>query len=429
MAEPAASSVVRKEVLAFAIPGVLLLGLLALFSIWGARQFADRETVRDAVTSAQETERLVIAPHLEAGLADGDPQAVAELDTIVRERLLRDPTVTVRLWSGDGTVVYSDKPQLIGQRFALGDEEQEVLANGGTEAEVSDLTKPENRFETVYGQLIEVYLPTTGKDGTKYLLEIYQRQEVLDARTREIVIALLPTILGALAVLAAILLLLAWRMVRRLDRDRQQREDLLMYAVNASEAERRRIAADLHDGVVQDLVGVTFGLSAMAHNSADPAAEQQLSTAADRTRKAVGSLRTLLVDIYPPNLADSGLAAALEDLAAGMPCEVSLDLKSGLQLHDRCQQVFYRVAREATQNIVKHARADHAKISLRRDGDLVTMVVGDDGVGFETGRTADSGHVGLALVQDLAAQVDADLAIDSETGKGTTVTFTMRCPR
>ncbi len=414
----------RKEVLAFAVPGFVLLGLLAALSFWVARNVASQESVRDAVIYAQQAEAMTIRPHLQAGLAAGDPQAVAALDRVVRQRLLKDPTVTVRLWASDGTIVYSDKSELIGQKFDLGAEELEVLRDGGTDAEVSDLTKPENRFETAYGELVEVYLPTQGPDGT-YLLEVYQRQAFLEAQTATMVRALAPTIVGALAVLAGILLLLAWRMARRLDRDRQQREELLLYAVNASEAERRRIAADLHDGVLQDLAGVSFGLTALAHSHPD--VEAQLATAADRTRKAVGSLRTLLVDIYPPNLRDAGLTAAIEDLANGLAAQTHLDLQPGLDLDDTSQQAFYRIAREATHNIAKHAQASRVDITLRRFGPEVALEVSDDGHGFVPGEAA-GGHVGLALMNDLAAQVGGELTVTSAPGQGTHVSFRMQCP-
>ena len=423
----AEGGVVRREVLAFAIPGFVLLGLLAALSFWVARNVAQQESVRDAVISAQQAESLAVGPSLRPGLSKADPQAIAELDAVVRERLLRDPVVTVRLWRDDGTIVYSDKPQLIGQQFDLGAEEREVLADGGVEAEVSDLSKPENRFERSYGELIEVYLPVTAADGTTYLMEVYQRQAFLEAATQRMVVALAPAILGALAVLALILLLLAWRMARRLDRERVQREELLLYAVNSSEAERRRIAADIHDGVVQDLAGVSFGLSALAHRAPDAASEQQLTTAADRTRKAVGSLRTLLVDIYPPNLRDAGLGAALQDLANGLNCPVDLQVQPGLHLDERCEQAFYRVARESTQNIAKHAGATEVSISLSGADGRGVLEVQDNGQGFDPAQQTQTGHVGLALMQDLASQVGGDLRVTSRPGEGTTVRFSMAC--
>ena len=419
---------VRREVLAFAIPGFLLLGLLAAISFWVARDVAQEESVRDAVVAAQQAEQWVVAPEVTEALGQGDPASIAALDEVVRNRLLADPLVTVRLWDADGTIVYSDKPQLIGERFDLGPEELEVLADGGVEAEVSDLSKPENRFERTHGELIEVYLPVTGADGSTYLMEVYTKQAFLEAQTQALVRALAPAVLGALAVLALILLLLAWRMARRLDRDRQQREDLLLYAVNSSEAERRRIAADLHDGVVQDLAGVSFGLSAMASGAEDVSVQRQLTTAADRTRKAVGSLRTLLVDIYPPNLRDAGLGAALQDLGNGLDADVEVEVDPLPPLDDTCQQALYRVARESTQNVAKHSGATTVTIRLKRHDDCVVLEVIDNGQGFDAGRS-ESGHVGLALMQDLATQLGGDLRVESTRGQGTAVRFELECTR
>ena len=424
----AEGGVVRKEVLAFAIPGFLLLGLLAAISFWVARDVAQEESVRDAVVAAQQAEQWVVAPEVTEALWRGDPASIAALDEVVRNRLLADPLVTVRLWDADGTIVYSDKPQLIGERFDLGPEELEVLADGGVEAEVSDLSKPENRFERTHGELIEVYLPVTGADGSTYLMEVYTKQAFLEAQTQALVMALAPAVLGALAVLALILLLLAWRMARRLDRDRQQREDLLLYAVNSSEAERRRIAADLHDGVVQDLAGVSFGLSAMASGAEDVSVQRQLTTAADRTRKAVGSLRTLLVDIYPPNLRDAGLGAALQDLGNGLDADVEVEVDPLPPLDDTCQQALYRVARESTQNVAKHSGATTVTIRLKRHDDCVVLEVIDNGQGFDAGRS-ESGHVGLALMQDLATQLGGDLRVESTRGQGTAVRFELECTR
>ena len=94
---------------------------------------------------------------------------------------------------------------------------------------------------------------------------------------------------------------------------------MLQRAVDASADERRRIAGDLHDGVVQDLAGLSFGLSAAAERTAatgeeDAAAE--LRGGAEQTRQSVRAVRGLLVEIYPPRLRDAGLASALSDLVS-----------------------------------------------------------------------------------------------------------------
>src|SRR5689334_24076562 len=119
---------------------------------------------------AKRTTRLVgtgvVQPELTDGLLRRDPAAIARVDRIVRGRVTSDPIVRVKIWSPDGTIVYSDEPRLIGDHFALGADEREVIENGGVDAEISDLDKPENRYEVRDRKLLEVYMPvhtTSGK--------------------------------------------------------------------------------------------------------------------------------------------------------------------------------------------------------------------------------------------------------------------------
>src|SRR5262249_11774414 len=134
--------------------------------------------------------------------------------------------------------------------------------------------------------------------------------------------ALLPALAGALAVLYLIQLPLAYSLARRLRRRQQEREALLRRAIDASDLERRRIAADLHDGAVQRLAGVSLSLAAAAGGNGtsrrdqEPSLRAAVSEAAAETRETIRELRTLLVDIYPPTLQRSGLRAALSDLVA-----------------------------------------------------------------------------------------------------------------
>ena len=112
---------------------------------------------------------------------------------------------------------------------------------------------------------------------------------------------------------------LAVRLARQTARARRDRELMLHRSLAASDAERRRIAADLHDGVVQDLAATSIALAGAAVE-ADQAGSRdesgRLHLAADAVRAAIRSLRSLVVDIHPPNLRRTGLAAALGDLAA-----------------------------------------------------------------------------------------------------------------
>ena len=419
-------STVRREVLRFALPGVVALIVVAAAASFVALQVATDEAVRDARDDARLIARGIVAPGVTDALVDGDPEALQYVDSVVRDRVLGDRVVTVRIWAEDGTVVYADEPELIGQRFELGDDELEVLREGGAEAEVSDLDKPENASQLRFGELLEVYLRLETPDGQPLLFEVYERQSTIDARAREVFADLLPLVLVPLAVLLAVELTLAWRMARRLRQSNDDREEFLAQALDASESERRRIAADLHDGVVQDLAGVTYTLAALADTAAAGGEDDQarrLQGAAAETRRSVRSLRSLLVEIYPPNLADAGLAGALADLAAsasrnGTLVEVEVD--PAVELDAGTEGVVYRVAREALQNVAKHAGAARVDVRLVPDGTGAVLTVVDDGRGFEPGPAAE-GHVGLRLLTDLAQRQGADLDVTSAPGAGTTV--------
>ena len=139
-------------------------------------------------------------------------------------------------------------------------------------------------------------------------------------------------------------------------------------------------------------------------------------------------MRTLLVDIYPPNLRDAGLGAALQDLGNGLDADVEVEVDPLPPLDDTCQQALYRVARESTQNVAKHSGATTVTIRLKRHDDCVVLEVIDNGQGFDAGRS-ESGHVGLALMQDLATQLGGDLRVESTRGQGTAVRFELECTR
>ncbi len=421
-------SSVGREVVRFAVPGVIAVVVVAAGTLWLALTVSTDEAVRDARTDAALLARGVVEPAIDDGLVDGRPASVARLDEVVQERVLGDTVVTVRLWAEDGTIVYADEPDLVGRRFELGEDGREILEEGGSEAELSDLSKPENASQRSYGELLEVYHRVRTPSGEPLLFEIYQRQATIESRARDILRDLAPLVLAPLVVLLAIELTLAWRMAKRLRASTDDRERLLQRALDSSEDERRRIAADLHDGVVQDLAGVSYALAALADaadESGDADQARRLTSAAGETRRSVRSLRSLLVEIYPPNLAEAGLEGALSDLAAatnrnGTRVEVVVD--PGVDLDADGRAVVYRVAREALQNVAKHAHAAHVTVTLAPAGDRVRLTVADDGAGFVPG-TVPEGHVGLRLLADLAREHGADLDVTSAPGEGTTVTL------
>jgi signal transduction histidine kinase len=371
-----------------------------------------------------------------AGLGDGvlrrDPRALARLGALVRGQILDGSVVRVKLWSAAGTVLYSDEPALIGKRFSLAADERRILREGrGADAELSDLSKPENRYERHEGKLLEAHTVVHTPNGTPVLFEIYQRFGSVSASAERQLRALAPPLLGGLLVLLLFQVPLAWTMARRLQRGHREREALLASAIESSGQERGRIAAGLHDGVVQDLAGIAFGLAPLAEEAdrrGAPQAASELREATSRLRQGVRDLRSLLVDIHPPSLETAGLEAALSDLlsplaAAGVNTE--LHVEEGTPDGSGEDALVYRVAREAVRNAQSHAGAATVRIELTRpDPGMIRMVIEDDGRGFEADereRRATEGHVGLSLLEDLVRQAGGRLSVRSVQGGGTTV--------
>ena len=320
----------RRPVAQFALAGLIVLTVFGAAGVLALRSLAHDEALRDARQFALLAGQGIVEPAIRPELLDGDAAAIEAVDRPVNERVLGERVVRVKLWDAGGRIVYSDEPRLIGSTFPLDASKRDVLRTGATRAELSDLSGPENRFEHGYGDLYEVYLPVRASDGTPLLFETYQRRSAVAATGRRIWLPFAALLLASLVLLWLVQVPLAWRLGRRLRRTQEEREALLVRAVEASADERRRIAADLHDGPVQDLAGISYSLSAAAEAEGAPATRRTLREAAATTRDAMRKLRTLLVEIHPPNLQASGLEAAVADLLAplrahGIQTELELE--------------------------------------------------------------------------------------------------------
>ncbi|MDX6582848.1 MAG: two-component system, NarL family, sensor kinase [Solirubrobacterales bacterium] len=408
-----------------------LAGLLAVVAI-GAAAFllihraGNEEALRDAKRVTATAGAGIIEPALTPAMVRGNPRALAKLDRIVRERILgRDGIVRVKIWDPSSRIIYSDDPRLIGDRFDLGADEIEILRNGGVKAAQTDLSQPENRYETAGVDLLEVYLAIDSPTGGPLLFETYTRSSFVASGGRRIWSTLAPVLVGALALLAILLLPLAARLAGRLRRGQREREALLQRAVDSSDAERRRIAQDLHDGVVQDLAGSSYALAAAAREPTRSEEDRrELAELATRLRGSVRSLRGLLIEIYPPDLHREGLRSALADVVAKLdPSELTTDLEiaDDLELPDRTEALFFRGAQEALRNVAAHAEASHVLVRIDRHDGVARLEVRDDGRGFDAGGESTNGHFGLRTLRDLADDAGGRLAVESAPGRGTTV--------
>jgi signal transduction histidine kinase len=425
----------------FALSGMALLIVVGTIGIVALRHVARDEALRDARALTAALARGVIQPQISDDVLAGDPVALRRLDRLVHQRVLGAPDpsspkdssiIRIKVWDTDGRIVYSDEPRLMGRRFILPEDLREAMDARRASADVSDLDRPENRFERGKGRLVEVYQPMRVAGGTLLLLEAYHPAKDITGASARIEGSFLWVLLAFLAALALAQLPLAWFLARRVRADERERERLTRAGEDALETERRRIAAELHDGVVQDLAGVAYELQATADrlpadNGHDPELGAALRRGAGVCRGSMRALRALLVDLYPSERREQGLDAAVEALARPLRdrgVDVAVDMELDGTLPSTTTELVYRAVQEALRNVDRHAAARTASVALRDDGAAVTLVVEDDGRGMTGDNLREqhaAGHMGLALLADGVAARGGSLSIESEPGTGTRV--------
>ncbi len=410
----------------FAVAGVVVLALVSAVTAIASLRIGTDQAIADAQRVTYTTGKGIIEPLLDAGLVAQDRVALERLDLAVRNNVLAGSLIRVKIWSNDGVILYSDESRLIGERFELEADKLEVLNTGEAHAEVSDLSDAENRFETE-SKLLEVYERLELDTGEPVIYEAYFRYSGVAAVGRKLWTQFAPIAIGALVLLQLVQVPLAWSMARRLRAGQLERERLLRHAIEASNNERRRVASDLHDGVVQELTGISLGLAALGRGQVVPPAQVVEASAA--IRNSIKSLRSLLVEIHPPNLYEEGLESAVGDLLSGLAArgvvtELAIDLGTA-QLPRDVTALMYRTAQEALRNVSAHAHAQHVRVDLRLCNDRrVRLSIDDDGRGFSAEKLADrgsEGHMGLRSLADLVADMGGSLEARSSPGLGTSV--------
>lgn len=419
----------RRTLLAFGCASMLALVCLLAVTGYAGQQAAQAEALRDVRASTELVATAVLAPALDDAVLRGDPEAIARLDALVRSRVLVEPVVRLKVWTAQGRVVYSDEPGLIGQDYPLKEGELAALAQGVTTTGMADLKDSEHRLDGLRERLLEVYTPVRGRGGQQLLVETYSRYSLVTARQSDIMQTFLPITVAALLLLQLCQLPLAWSMIGRLRAGQHERERLLQQAVQASDDERHRIAGDLHDTVVQGLVGTSFVLAAAGERLGRgdlTGVQADLKTSTGTVRESVRGLRSLLLEIYPAHVARAGISTALEDLVAPLRLQgiaVQTHIAATLELRRDHEALVFRTAQEALRNVARHSGAATAEVRLEVDGDWVALLVADDGSGFDTEDVLQrgDGHVGLRVLMELALQARCVLSVSSAPGRGTRV--------
>ncbi|HTU15130.1 MAG TPA: ATP-binding protein [Solirubrobacterales bacterium] len=411
----------------FGLIGVLVIGLIATFAF---RAIARQQALDEAKDLTRLTASAIIEPALTTDLEDGDKSSLAEFDDRIRQSVLaHSDIVRIKIWTPDGRIVYSDEPRVVGDHFPLDEDELTALNSGRVVAEVSDLDSPENRFERGRGELLEVYQPVRLPDGHRLLFEAYLPTATISDTTRDLTRAFIPALIGGLLLLQLLNLPLARRLVNRERSAQRDRESYMQAAMDASERERRRIAADLHDGVVQDMNGLSLSIAAEAQAAEaknDPEQARRLREISASGRQVTRGLRNVLVDIYPPTLHRQGLAAALADLTENVSrrgIRAEAEVERSLDLSTGTEALLFRIAQESSRNVISHADAQSMQIEITREGENVVMTIADDGRGLEpaSDETPPEGHLGLRAMESLTRDAGGEFTVESGPGRGTTV--------
>jgi two-component system NarL family sensor kinase len=397
-------SPVRRQVTTFVTVGVVVLAVIAFGAVLASRIVARAEALRDAERVTDRLADLVVGPLLVGALA-GDPGARDELDLAIYNRLSDGTISEVNVWRRDGTIVYADQARIIGMQTPPPDEVVAAIERDTVSSELQDSDEagvlPENE------RFVEVYVPLALADGNRYAFEAYFSSARVDSQAAALVGTLVALAVVPLVVLQLVQLPIALSLARRVRRQEAERVRLLQRALSSSDKERAKIAADLHDGVVQDLAGAGYALAAL-RTSVAPERRGVADTVAGAVRSAVDELRHLMVDIYPPDLSGPGLAVAVEGLVRPLRernVDVLVDVAPLPTLDPETAASIYRVARESLMNVSKHSGASHVQVVLEVMGpeqEAVRLRVCDDGVGIpaaEADRQHD-GHFGIRMLSD-----------------------------
>jgi two-component system sensor histidine kinase UhpB len=199
--------------------------------------------------------------------------------------------------------------------------------------------------------------------------------------------------------------------------------------ITAQEEERRWLARELHDGVLQDIAAVSAGLAELRHAQADGRAREQQAAvlkAQKRINALAENLRLLSHGLHPTVLQHVGLMAALKSHCVDFERQrrVHVDFLATCTHNPASSSVslsLFRITQEALRNAARHGEARHVTVSLVRDDTHLSLRVSDDGRGFDVSSARHQGGLGLVSIEERARLVQASVTIDSVPGKGTEV--------
>lgn len=442
---------------------LILLSGMVVIGLWIGWQIKIGVINRTAGVTALYVDSF-IAPHLQ-GLSDGsqlNSEQLQALDALLSGTPLGQRIVTFKIWGADGRILYSNNPELIGQKFPI--KQELILAfTGQVQSGISNLSEPENEYERQHWpRLIETYAPVRlEKVGSIVAVsEFYQttdelEQEIQAAQRRSWLVV------GA-ATLAMYLLLVGLvgrasstitgqqdelrdhvaRLTTLLEQNRQLHQRVRRAAANTTALNERflhRTSVDLHDGPAQDLALALLRVEALAENCQDwrqPAVNKTVArthSAGDDFRTIQVALQSALTDLREitaglrlPELDHLSLATTAE--RAVREFERKTGHLVGLTLGDLPENAplpvkitLYRLLQESLANGFRHANPSEQQVNLVRVGEQLVVKVSDNGRGFDPQAIYGNEHLGLAGMRERVEILGGTFVVESEPGGGTNV--------
>jgi two-component system NarL family sensor kinase len=272
-------------------------------------------------------------------------------------------------------------------------------------------------------ELVRAFVRTEPENAGPLLVDVAYDNDTVRSEQSVVLANMAPPFLLALLVLQLAQLFPAVGLAKRVQRHQMARRRLLQQAIEASDLERRRIARDLHDDVIQDLSGMAYALDAellSRNGSASPLLKQTHTV----LQKNLRSLRAVTSELYTPDLARLGLRDVLDrlgDTLREQGVAVTIDVPDDVALDERETLLFFRVAREVLVNVAKHAHARNTRIDIHQNEGLTELTIQDDGRGFDVENGSPDGHLGMRILHDIMSEAGGRLQVHSRIGLGTTV--------
>ncbi|NOY54940.1 MAG: hypothetical protein GXP34_03040 [Actinobacteria bacterium] len=327
------------------------------------------------------------AQHLRPSSGPGGASYEA-FDQEVRLRLIGGETLRVKLWAPDGTILYSDDPDLVGSVFELSPPALSAL-RGEQTYNISDTSDPAHADESSVGSLIEFYIPYHDPAGEIIgAFEVEQRIDTLQKTLQRVGVNVWLTIGSGLLLLGGFMLALLLARARAFNLRRRQVESLVGEILKAQENERRRIVGALHDDIGQPLYRLLYGLEGgKSRLPAGSPVRSELDRLEGIVRDIDATLRTELRVLHRGLAEDLGLEAALAQLLDATRQETGLDIDLSVNLGNEPDPIprsaLLRAAQEAVTNIRKHSGAASVSVGVWEQDREVIMEIVDDGFGVK----------------------------------------------